>query len=157
MLEKMRNQVYDTDYTKIIKQGGAPIVDRKKIAPADTRGWFDRMIDFFLQVHHTDGVSKEETQKSTLIGLSLDDQIKAILALPDEKYDDSLLTPELRKYIVDIEKEYVTTLQDYKTHMAPSYRAVQSSQFSVSGILGKTYYATSYPSYIDFLWTKEML
>ncbi len=157
MLEKMRNQVYDTDYTKVIRQGGAPVVDWQKVAPADTRGWFDRFIDFFLQIHRKDGVIKEPEKHTNLQGNSLDEQLKSLLALPDEQYDENLLTPQIRKYVMDVEKEYVSTLQDYKTHISPSYREVQPGQFSVSWILGKTYYATSYPSYIDFLWTREML
>ncbi|USN54104.1 MAG: hypothetical protein H6765_05915 [Candidatus Peribacteria bacterium] len=63
----------------------------------------------------------------------------------------------MRKYIIEFEKEYVSTLQDYKMHIAPSYREVKGSLFSLSGILVKTYYATSYPSYIDFLWTRDLL
>jgi hypothetical protein len=42
-------------------------------------------------------------------------------------------------------------------HIAPSYREVKPGMYALSGILGKTYYATSYPSYIDFLWTRDML
>jgi conjugal transfer ATP-binding protein TraC len=157
MLEKMRNQVYDTDYTQVIKQWGSPVVDWKKMAPADTRGWFDRCIDFFLQIHRPEKVVSEQSTYTSIQGKSLDEQLRAILALPDEQYDENMLTPELRRHIVDMEKEYVSTLQDYKSHIAPSYREVQSGQFSLSGILGKTYYATSYPSYIDFLRTREML
>ncbi len=42
-------------------------------------------------------------------------------------------------------------------HLAPSYREVKGNHFDVSGVVGKSYYATSYPSYIDFLWTRDML
>jgi len=30
-------------------------------------------------------------------------------------------------------------------------------QFNVSGILGKTYYTQDYPSYIDMLWTRDIM
>jgi hypothetical protein len=77
--------------------------------------------------------------------------------LDDEKYNDSLLTPDLRKYVLEFEQEYVKTLSDYKEHIAPSYREVRGGDFNISGVLGKTYYTHSYPSYIDFLWTRDML
>lgn len=85
-----------------------------------------------MQIHRPDGVSKEQEKHTNLQGKTLDEQLKALLALPDEQYDENLLTPEVRKYVMDVEKEYVSTLQDYKTHIAPSYREVQSGQFSVS-------------------------
>lgn len=84
-------------------------------------------------------------------------QIKALIEMPDEKYSDKLLTSELRKHIQKVEKEYVTSLADYKSHIAPSFREVKPSQMNVSGLLGKTYYAHNYPSYIDFLWTRDMM
>lgn len=88
---------------------------------------------------------------------SLDEQLKYLLSLEDEAYNENLISPELRKHIVDLEKEYVSTLKDYKMHLAPSYREVKGNHFNVSGVVGKSYYATSYPSYIDFLWTRDML
>ena len=45
---------------------------------------------------------------------SLKDQVRALLDMPDEKYDDKLLTSELRKFILDNEKEHNATLSDYK-------------------------------------------
>jgi len=80
-----------------------------------------------------------------------------IVEMDDDQYKDTMLTPELRKYVVEFEQEYVSTLQDYKMHISPSFWEVKGSNFALSGILGKTYYATSYPSYIDFLWTRDLL
>lgn len=84
-------------------------------------------------------------------------QIKALIEMPDDKYNDKLLTSDLRKHIQKVEKEYVTSLADYKSHMAPSFREVKPSVMNVSGLFGKTYYAHNYPSYIDFLWTRDMM
>ncbi|MEI7558866.1 MAG: hypothetical protein WCJ45_09130 [bacterium] len=53
---------------------------------------------------------------------ALRDQIKYLLALPDDQYNDSLLTSKLRQFISETEKEYTSVINDYKTHIAPSYR-----------------------------------
>ncbi|MBP6910251.1 DUF87 domain-containing protein [Patescibacteria group bacterium] len=87
----------------------------------------------------------------------LTEQIKQLIEMPDEKYNDKLLTSELRKHIQKVEKEYVTSLADYKSHMAPSFWEIKPSGVNISGLFGKTYYAHNYPSYIDFLWTRDMM
>ena len=87
---------------------------------------------------------------------ALKDQIKYILELPDDKYEDKLLTSKLRQFISETEKEYTSVINDYKSHIAPSYWEFKSTHYNVSGIFGKTYYAQSYPSYIDALWTRDI-
>ena len=86
----------------------------------------------------------------------LRDQVKYILELPDDKYNDGLLTSKLRAFIADTEKEYNAVINDYKSHIAPSYREFKSTHYNISGLLGKTYYAQSYPSYIDALRTRDI-
>lgn len=157
MLQTALNQVYNTDYTDLVKQGGQPVVDRSTVETTDKRGRLDRFVWFFLQIRRSDGISKQTSQRSLLENKSLEEQLKIIVSMEDESYSDDLLTSKLRKYILEFEREYVSTLKDYKMHIAPSYREVKPGMYALSGILGKTYYATSYPSYIDFLWTRDML
>jgi len=78
------------------------------------------------------------------------------LSLPDNEYDEKKLTSQLRQYILEVEKHYSTTVSDYKSHIAPAYREVKGAGYNISGIFGKTYYAQSYPSYIDALWTRDI-
>lgn len=85
------------------------------------------------------------------------DEIKALLTLPDDQYTDKKLSSRLRQYILDVEKEYTAVISDYKTHIAPSYREYKPLSFNVSGLFGKSYYVQSYPSYIDALWTRDIL
>lgn len=87
----------------------------------------------------------------------LKDQIKAILEMPDEDYSDKKLTSKLRQFIVEVEKHYNTTISDYKSHIAPSYWDFKGINYNVSGLFGKSYYVQSYPSYIDALWTRDIL
>ena len=87
----------------------------------------------------------------------LQDQLREILRTPDEKYSDKLLTSDMRRYVQSIEQEYVTSIADYKTHMAPSYWELQNGMVNISGLFGKTYYAHNYPSYMEALWTRDIL
>lgn len=157
MLKRIQNNVYDTNYTAIIKHGGSPRVDRKTAKHSDTKSWFDRFMWLFIKVRPENTSVEQENRNSLLKNKSLEEQLRYLLALQDDKYNDNLLTSDLRKYILNVEKEYVATLNDYKAHIAPSHWEMQLNHFSMSGVLGKTYYAISYPSYIDFLWTRDML
>jgi len=125
-------------------------------APTAKLSMMDRVTGFFVRSKKVDKVSKQSSKKTILKDKSLEEQLKYIFNLDDEEYNDDMLTSDLRKFVLDFEKEYVTTLADYKQHIAPSYREVTSSDFNISGVLGKTYYTHSYPSYIDFLWTRDM-
>ena len=89
--------------------------------------------------------------------MDLKDQVKAIIEMPDSEYSDKKLTSDLRKYISEVEKRYTTTINDYKTHIAPSFWEFKATDFNVSWILWKSYYVQSYPSYIDALWTRDIL
>ena len=115
------------------------------------------MIDFFVNKKSRNDVAQQENKNSNTWTKSLEDKLRDIILLPDEEYKESLLSADLRKYILWYEKEYISTLSDYKSHIAPSLREVKPSYFGVSGILGKTYYTSGYPSYIDFLRTRELL
>lgn len=174
----MLNVVYDTNYTQLIPQGGFPYFDEKTLEPqvaedssettgkesaAKKPGFFNRFFNWLFgnpkKLKQTD---EEKAAKQAAIDAqhkdeSLTEQIKRLIEAPDEEYSDKMLTSELRKHIQKIEKEYVSSLADYKSHMAPSYREIKPQLANVSGMFGKTYYAQSYPSYIDFLWTRDLM
>jgi len=87
----------------------------------------------------------------------LKEQVRQLLSIKDDAYNDSLLNSDLRKYLLNVEKDFLSAMQDYKSHIAPSYRAANPSNFQLSGMFGKTYYVQNYPSYTDFLWTRDVL
>ncbi|MBQ7074521.1 hypothetical protein IJM86_05770 [bacterium] len=68
-----------------------------------------------------------------------------------------MLTSDVRKFLKDTEDSYTKTITDFKTHMAPSYRESKSTMLNISGILGKSYYTVSYPTYMDALRTRDIL
>lgn len=156
MLTKIQNKVYSTDYTKIIKKWWVPRVDWKHIKKPNKKWFFERFVGFFFQIKTNDGVTEQKTTRTLSKNKSLDEQLKDLLRIEDDEYKDSMLTSALRKYILEIEKDYIRVLQDYKQHVAPSFWEIKTNNFNVSGVIWKTYYATSYPSYIDFLWTRDM-
>ena len=69
-----------------------------------------------------EAIKMTDSQKANM---TLQDQLKEILHTPDDKYSDSLLSSSMRRYIQSVEQEYVTSLADYKSHIAPSFREVQ--------------------------------
>lgn len=88
---------------------------------------------------------------------TLAQQVKELLQLPDAEYDDKKLTSQLRSYIKEVDTHYTSLLSDYKSHIAPSYWEFKIPYLNVSGLLGKAYYTQSYPSYIDMLWTRDIM
>ena len=157
MITKAVDKIYNNDYQKIIKHGGFPVVERKKIKKQKSASLVDRFLSFFFQIKQKDNTLHQESKKTLLKDKPLEEQLKEIIEMDDDKYSDNLLTSKLRKYIIEFEKEYVKTLRDHKEHIAPSYREMKGNYINVSGVLGKTYYANSYPSYIDFLRTRDLL
>ena len=65
----------------------------------------------------------------------MDEQLKDLLRIEDDEYKDSMLTSALRKYILEIEKDYIRVLQDYKQHVAPSFWEIKTNNFNVSGVI----------------------
>ncbi len=164
-MEIIQNVVYDTDYSAYIADGGYPLFEK----PANEKMWFfDKLLSgIFPSLFAKKGISavtgivgkkpqEPLPENVTIKDKDLRDQVKYILELPDDKYNDGLLTSKLRAFIADTEKEYNTVVNDYKSHIAPSYREFKSTHYNISGLLGKTYYAQSYPSYIDALRTRDI-
>lgn len=77
-------------------------------------------------------MSKQSSTRNILKDKTLEEQLIYIVNMDDDKYSDSKLTPELRKYILEFEQDYVKTLSDYKEHIAPSYREIRGGDFNIS-------------------------
>ncbi len=95
----------------------------------------------------------EEEKKAN----ELREQIKKILEIPDSEYKDSMLTSDMRRFIKKVDEEYTANMTDFKTHIAPSYWEYKWNGMNISGILWKTYYTQRYPTYIDALWTRDLM
>lgn len=160
------NKTYNTNYTDLLPKWGFVEYTLPKETNTSTGSkWFFN--DFYGWIFGTvqkDNTAdkKLDTWEQAVIDAEkgrnpLQDQLREILRTPDEKYSDKLLTSDMRRYVQSIEQEYVTSVADYKTHMAPSYWELQTSSVNISGLFGKTYYAHNYPSYMEALWTRDIL
>ena len=87
----------------------------------------------------------------------LREQIKKVLEIPDAEYKDSMITSDMRRFIKKVDEEYTADIADFKSHIAPSYWEYKSNLMNISGILWKTYYMQRYPTYIDALWTRDLM
>ena len=173
MEQKLNNIVFDTNYTAQVEAWWQPNFDfsKKKDDKKKTdksKLWFiDKLVASIFPAPKSgakwkkgekgkDGKIKPE-ENLLLKDKTLKDQIKAIIEMPDKEYSDKKLTSKLRQYIWEVEKHYSTTINDYKSHMSPSFWEFKSNQFNISGLFGKSYYVQSYPSYIDALRTRDLL
>ena len=98
----------------------------------------------------------KETQKDKEAN-ELREQIRKVLEIPDSEYKDSMITSDMRRFIKKVDEEYASNMADFKSHIAPSYWEYKGNWMNISGILWKTYYAQRYPTYIDALWTRDLM
>ena len=103
-----------------------------------------------------DESSDKETQKDKEAN-ELREQIRKVLEIPDSEYKDSMITSDMRRFIKKVDEEYASNMADFKSHIAPSYWEYKGNWMNISGILWKTYYAQRYPTYIDALWTRDLM
>lgn len=171
MIPELVDIVYDADYRKQIPNGGTvklPAKETKQPSSDKTKGSFfaniSKSIDNLFNKLFPAAVSKKKdtptwtktTENPAIANKDLKEQVKYLLSLPDSEYDEKKLTSQLRQYILEVEKHYGSTIADYKSHIAPAYREVKWASYNISWLFGKTYYAQSYPSYIDALRTRDI-
>ena len=138
---------------------------------AKKKSWIDSMLDSVFWVDDekkdTENSDKKTTEKDKNNYKKLTkrekeegdlrEQIKKILEIPDSEYKDSMITSEMRRFIKQVDDEYTANIADFKSHIAPSYWEYKSNEMNISGILWRTYYAHRYPTYIDALWTRDLM
>ena len=140
------------------------------------KSWIDSMLDSVFWADDWNKKSKKSDKKSNSKDSEWNDsndgkklserekkandlreQIKKILEIPDSEYKDSMLTSDMRRFIKQVDDEYTKNIADFKSHIAPSYWEYKSNGMNISGILWKTYYTQRYPTYIDALWTRDLM
>ena len=152
--------------------------DIEESKPQKKKSWIDSMLDSVFWPDDSSkkddkkwkksDKSKSEKKEETTEGQEklteqekkaneLREQIKKILEIPDSEYKDSMLTSDMRRFIKKVDEEYTANIADFKSHIAPSYWEYKSNEMNVSGIFWKTYYTQRYPTYIDALWTRDLM
>lgn len=164
-MNTIQDVIFDTNYSQQIPNWGKPNyvlqVESPKKAAGGIWGLFD---SFFWTLFPSAAAPKKDGTWATVVqensmikDKDLKEQIKYLLELPDDQYNDNKLTSKLRQYIVEVERQYISVISDYKSHIAPSFWEHKPSYFNISGLLWRSYYVQSYPSYIDALWTRDIL
>lgn len=176
MDQTLNNIVYDTTY-RVVQEPKVVPLSATEVTPTMTslsstdtktkpsKGLLSFFDTFFASIFPSlsPKISPSDANKNApgenehIKDKDLREQVKYLLELPDDQYDDKKLTSKLRQYISETEKQYTTLVADYKSHISPSYREFTPTHYNISGLFGKAYYAQSYPSYIDALWTRDIL
>ena len=108
--------------------------------------------------NNTKWTNKKTNQKNNSeTNLSLEEQIRKFLEMPDDEYKDSKLTSELRAYLQKIDQEFDRANDNIKQKITPSSFDIWVNEVNVSWMYARTYYVNSYPSVIDFLWTRWLV
>ena len=154
------NKIYDgkftwvyVNYTKTIKN----TVNKKKSAKKE---WFiDKIVNALFPSANVSKKTWNKKNNKTEIksNKTLEEQIKWFLELPGDEYSDSKLTSELRSYLIKQDQEIEKANVNIKQKIAPSSFDIWINEVNVSGMYARTYYANSYPSVIDFLWTRWLV
>ncbi len=154
MDSKLTNEIIDTNYTSIIPKGGYP---KFKVSESKKGNFIDNILNLlFGQVGKNKSPKKEkQTQFSPEQKKQLHQKTKELIK--KDKVTSKDLDQQVRKYLLESEKEYKEAVATYKTYIAPSYWEFAPAYFNLSGLFGKTYYANRYPSYLDMLRTRDLL
>lgn len=165
MEQKLKNIVFDSNYTNQVDNWWCVnfTITNNKV---NNNKWFlDKLIEsifpnktkkFNWWISNTNIDWTSITENPILKDLSLKEQVKKIIEMPDKEYSDKKLTSQLREYISEAEKHYSKIINDYKSHISPSFWEFKGTEFNVSWLFGKSYYIQSYPSYIEALRTRDI-
>ena len=120
MVERLKNIVYDTNYTTIIPNGGFVTIPENQPAKEKKKKWLSWMDNLLKKLWLAPQPTKKEEQedkKNKEIpedkekevekkNPKLAEQVREILQMPDEEYSDKKLTSELRQYIKEVDDRY---------------------------------------------------
>ncbi len=154
-----KEKIYDWNYSTQIKNWWYPNYTKKKqTQKEEKKGFFDKIFDLlFPTASTTTNSSKQTNQQKNEKNKSLEEQIKQFLQMSDEEYSDSKLTSELRNYLIKQDQEFERANANLIQKISPSSFDVWVNEINVSWMYARTYYINSYPSVIDFLWTKWLI
>lgn len=162
-MSQLLNKTFDWDYTKAISHGWWPeyVAEKKeKETATGEKGFFNQFFAWIFwnvkkdkKEELTPEQAKTDAEKANI---TLQEQLKELLRMPDSEYSDQKLSSKMRTYIQNVDKEYIAALNDYKSHIAPSYWEVATRHVNMSGVFNRTYYAENYPSYMEALWTRDL-
>jgi hypothetical protein len=139
MLDLLRNEIIDTNFTQLVPNWGFPRFDHLLPKIEVKKSFIDKIMETIFgkpAVWPSNQTIFDKTVVQTITSnLPVKDQLKQLIAMSDDQYSDKLLNADLRKYLLDLEKDYQKAMTDYKSHIAPSYWEVQTNHVNVSVII----------------------
>ncbi len=152
-------KIYDGNVTKQVEKWwyvNFTIKKQKKKSSWKKEWFFDKIVNnLFPAVDNKTSKSwNKQENKSIKSNKKIEDQIKNFINMPEEEYKDSKLTSELRNYLIENDKQLERANTNIKQKIAPSSFDTWVNEVNVSWMYARTYYTNSYPSVVDFLWTK---
>lgn len=152
-------KIYDGNITKQVEKWWYPnfTIKKQKNKSSWKKEWFfDKIVNSLFpavesKTKKNDWKSKEDNIKSNK---KIEEQIRDFINMPEEEYKDSKLTSELRNYLIENDKQLERANANIKQKIAPSSFDIWVNEINVSWMYARTYYTNSYPSVVDFLWTK---
>jgi len=155
------NKIYDGKFEQDVKWW--IYVNFTKVAKSkkkEEKIWFiDKIVNsLFPSVKKSDKkwVNKKASKKNPN-NETLEKQIKEFLKLPDDEYSDNKLTSELRAYLIKQDQDVERANTNIKQKISPSSFDIWINEINVSWMYSRTFYANSYPSVLDFLWTRWLI
>ena len=158
-MKKYYWKIYDWDIQKQLSGAVPNFKIEKKVEKKES--FIDKITNFLFPAV-PDKVSKKSKsnknkQDNMKTNLSLEEQIRKFLEMSDDEYQDSKLTSDLRAYLQKLDQEFERANENIKQKIAPSSFDIWVNEVNVSGMYARTYYINSYPSIIDFLWTRWLV
>jgi len=159
-----KNKIYDGNMQSIDKNivPNFTVIENKKEKKTTQKQWFIDKIMWFLfpgvaPSSSNKSKNKQDTNKDNKENKSLEEQIRRFLELSDDEYKESKLTSELRAYLQKQNKEFERANINIKQKIAPSVFDIWVNEVNISWMYARTYYVNSYPSVIDFFWTRWLV
>ena len=157
-----KEKIYDWNITKEVKNWwyvNFTIKKQSKKSWKKQEWFFDKIVNNLFPV--VENKNKKSWKKQEIISAKsnkkIEEQIKDFINMTDEEYEDSKLTSELRNYLIENDKQLERANMNIKQKIAPSSFNIWVNEINVSWMYARTYYTNSYPSVVDFLWTKWLI
>ena len=162
MSKQYQNKIYDGNITKELKWWIPNFKVKKKQSKEEKKWFIDKIVDTLFPSASWKWKSTTKSKKTiekteNKSSLKLEEQIRLFLEMKDEDYKESKLTSELRAYLQKINQEFDRANINIKQKVSPSSFDIWVNEINVSWMYARTYYVNSYPSIIDFLWTRWLV
>ena len=154
-----KEKIFDWTLTKQVKNWGYPIHQKKteENNKKEKKSFFDTVFELLFPTAPSASQKNLSASEQKQQNKKLKEQIKKFLEMPDDEYSDSKLTSELRNYLIKVNQEFEKAKVNIIQKISPSSFDIWVNEVNVSWMYARTYYINSYPSVLDFFWTRWLI